>query len=518
MAMAELPTKRPLTKADYAGKWDHETDVAIIGFGLAGMVTAMELQEQGEDYLVLEKAPEARRGGGTRASGQGMFQASDKEKLKEYQRNLNKPNVIPEDVLEAWAEEMVDIKTWMTPRAEEVGMVYNAPESPLTEHPEFPGSEAVEGAAYLRLPEDKKPPPPGMLAARCWETFDLLVRKRGIEVMWQTPAVELIQDLETREIIGVRALQAGKEIYVKARKGVVMCTGGFEANMQMLRDYYGIGDVYNLSSPYNTGDGIKMLLKVGADLWHMRNPTTTGGVWITINPPGQAPVFLNSALFRRAGSWIEVAKDGTRFYNETFHITLRHMHMEFHGGYIDSPHFQCLPVYLIFDEHTRQAVPIATLWMGWGANVDGQTWSEDNSVEVDKGWITRADTIKELAITLGLSPDVLRETVNRYNRYCDSGEGDPEYGRDPETMAPLKNPPYYGINLWPSVVTTTGGGRRDKEARVLDVDGNPIPRLYETGELGSTLANLYQCGSFLTECIVFGRVAARNVAAEQTWG
>jgi len=67
------------------------------------------------------------------------------------------------------------------------------------------------------------------------------------------------------------------------------------------------------------------------------------------------------------------------------------------------------------------------------------------------------------------------------------------------------------------VVTTTGGGRRDKEARVLDVDGNPIPRLYEAGECGSTLANIYQNGSFLTECVVFGRIAAKNATAEKPW-
>jgi succinate dehydrogenase/fumarate reductase flavoprotein subunit len=343
----------------------------------------------------------------------------------------------------------------------------------------------------------------------------LNVKKREINVMFETPAIELCQDIKTREILGVIAEQGGKQVYVKARKAVILCTGGFEANREMLADYYGICNVYNLGSPYDTGDGIKMLMKVGADLWHMRNPTTTGGLWIVLNVPGHSPFFRN--LRTPKWSWIEVAKDGTRFYNEAYHWALRHMHMEYHGGIVDSPHFQCLPVSLIFDEETRKAAPIVeATWMGWAAIMEDYRWSDDNSREVEAGWITKAESIGDLAMKLGIDQKALRETVTAYNKLAEAGEVD-EFGREPEMMAPIKNPPYYGIHIWPSVVTTTGGGRRDKEARVLDVDGNPIPRLYEAGECGSTLANIYQNGSFLTECVVFGRIAAKNATAEKPW-
>ena len=117
---------------------------------------------------------------------------------------------------------------------------------------------------------------------------------------------------------------------------------------------------------------------------------------------------------------------------------------------------------------------------------------------------------------MGIDGKNLEQTVRNFNMMAEAGQVD-ELGREPDKMAPLKKPPYYGITIWPAVVTTTGGGRRDKKARVLDVDGNPIPRLYEAGELGSTIANLYQNGTFLAECIVFGRIAAQNAVAELPW-
>jgi len=282
----------------------------------------------------------------------------------------------------------------------------------------------------------------------------------------------------------------------------------------MLRDFYGIGDVHNMSSPYNTGDGQKMLMKIGADMWHMRNPTTTGGVWIGVEAPGYMPFFRNLRMPR--WSWIEVAKDATRFYNEAYHWSLRHMHMEYHGGMIDSPHFQCLPVYLIFDENTRLSGPIVISWMGWQAIMGDYQWSSDNSQEIEAGWITRAESIGDLAMKLGLDQKRLRETVTKYNKLAEAGEMD-EFDREPEMMEPIKTPPYYGVELIPSIVTTTGGARRDKEARVLNVDGEVIPRIYESGECGSTLGNLYQNGSFLTECVVFSRIAAKSAINEQPW-
>ena len=518
--------KKLVTKRDYDGKWDIETNVIVLGGGMAGCCAAIELDILGEkDCILLEKAPEKHVGGGARVSGQSVTTVSEDYKaLMEYQRNMNKPNIVPEDILETWAKAMTTQRQWMIDRADEAGYVYNwggvgvTSAGSVIEHPEISGVQAVLGTGECRLPEELPYKPPRnqqeIIPARTWEAFWMNVKKRGIKVMFETPAVELIQDLETDEVLGVVAEQQGKRILIKARKAVILCTGGFSANIQMLRDFYGIGDVHNMSSPYNTGDGQKMLMKIGADMWHMRNPTTTGGVWIGVEAPGYMPFFRNLRMPR--WSWIEVAKDATRFYNEAYHWSLRHMHMEYHGGMIDSPHFQCLPVHLIFDEATRLSGPIVISWMGWQAVMGDYQWSSDNSKEIEAGWITRAESIGDLAMKLGLDQKRLRETVTKYNKLAEAGEVD-EFDREPEMMEPIKQPPYYGVELFPSIVTTTGGGRRDKEARVINVDGETIPRIYEVGECGSTLGNLYQNGSFLTECVVFGRIAAKNALNEQPW-
>ena len=81
-------------------------------------------------------------------------------------------------------------------------------------------------------------------------------------------------------------------------------------------------------------------------------------------------------------------------------------------------------------------------------------------------------------------------------------------------MRPLTEPPFYAVELVPGIVSTSGGGRRNPSAQVLDHDGRPIPRLYEAGELGSTISNLYENGTHLTECMVFGRIAGRNAILE----
>ena len=75
-------------------------------------------------------------------------------------------------------------------------------------------------------------------------------------------------------------------------------------------------------------------------------------------------------------------------------------------------------------------------------------------------------------------------------------------------MAPIDTPPYYAVGITPTLVGTTGGAKRDTQARVLRWDGTPIEGLYEAGELGSYVANLYQNGMFLAECIASGRAAA----------
>jgi len=504
-----------MVKADYQGTWDDEANVVVLGGGMAGLAAAIELDILGEDIMILEKAPEKHVGGGARVSGQTILDVgSDPTLVMEYQRHLNRPKSIPEDILKRWAERMTTQRQWITERAAEAGYSYTVATGRGAAYPEMPGAEIVSGAGHCDPDNPTDPKTGTSLSPGSWGALWANVRQRGIKVRLETPAVELIQDLETREILGVVARQGDRRINVKAKKAVILCTGGFEANEEMVADYYGIANVCNLSSPYNTGDGLKMLIKVGADLWHMRNPTLSSGLWVALSIPGHSPFFRKIRM--PVWSWIDVASDGTRFSNEAYNWATSHMRLRFHGGYIDHPLVHCTPGYFIFDEAVRKSTSIVTSWMGWESKMEGYQWSPDNSAEIASGWITKADSIGELAAKLGINGKNLEQTVAGFNHRAEAQETD-ELGRAPEMMAPLAQPPYYGINITPGVVTTTGGGRRDKEARVSDVDGGTIPRLYEAGELGSTVANLYQSGTFLSECIVFGRIAAQNAAAEHPW-
>jgi hypothetical protein len=138
------------------------------------------------------------------------------------------------------------------------------------------------------------------------------------------------------------------------------------------------------------------------------------------------------------------------------------------------------------------------------------SWSRDNSAEVAKGWIFHGKTVAELAAKMSSEPGLLEETVDRYNKHCQAGK-DTDFGRAKEDLRAMK-PPFYAIQTWPTLLNTQGGPRRDKESRVLDPDGHPIPRLYAAGELGSIWGYLYQGACNVGEALVFGRIAGRNAA------
>jgi len=134
-------------------------------------------------------------------------------------------------------------------------------------------------------------------------------------------------------------------------------------------------------------------------------------------------------------------------------------------------------------------------------------------VEIEKGWILKGKMATELASKISVNPQILEETISRYNQYCRAGK-DKDFDRPKEDLRPLELP-LYAIQLWPALINTQGGPRRDKESRVLDPEGKPIPRLYAAGELGSIWGYLYQGACNIGEALVFGRIAGRNAAAEK---
>lgn len=474
-------------------KWDYEAGVVVLGIGGSGLMTAITAKDQGADVLILEKAPEAHAGGNTRVSGQGYWCPSDYDKSVAYQKAMSDGYPIPDDVTKVFHEHSIHVTEWLTKMGADMRTIPTQ-----GEYPEFPGG--AQNVCWSKL---------GNGFQRLWILLKENALKRNVRVQYEMPAVELIRDVKTGEVRGVVAENHGKKVYVKAKKAVVLCTGGFENNQDMIRDYLGMPCGYPKGSPYNTGDGIRMAMAIGADLWHMDNQA---GPDFNFKAPGKDWAFGYS--FTPPGNgWIWIAKDATRFTNEAY--STKHGKIPFHGIYIHVP--TPLPVHLVFDETMRKSGPLyPPTFFCWWSQIEKYDWSKDNSAEIDKGWIVKADTLKELAAQIGKNPDALEKTVVAWNKSCAAGN-DSEYGRDPKKMAAIQTPPYYAAEFVPAFTNTQGGPRRNSLAQVLDTNRKPIPRLYSAGELGSVYSYHYQGGGNILECIVFGHIAGERAAAEKPW-
>ena len=497
--------------------WDEEADIVIVGFGLSGAAAAIEAFEIDPEtkLAIFEKAPVEGAGGGSIASGQCVLfvDENDLGTFRTYMRNLNDPQVLPEEWFNWLTHEMATDLPWIQAVLEsanyEVGYSGGGAlrwGSLVIEFEDIEGSNFIGATGHFRSKDLGK----AFENGGCWNGFAKAVEARGIPVRYETPVVALVQDPLSTKVEGVIAKTAdGKEIAVKANKGVVLCCGGYENNMQMLADFNG-GDQYmSAGSPYNTGDGIKMLASVGAQLWHMDNHTMSCGYFNGIKVPDYETTFIRQ-FYPQNGSWIEVGADSTRFYNESKTYQRQHMKYKENGQYVDVPIYKSLPVDFIFDEDMRLAGPIVNDWIGWPVTNEAYPWSQDNAVELEKGWIIKADTVEELAEKLGRDPQTLKATIERYNEMCEKGV-DEDFGRDIATMEKIDTAPYYAVALYPTLPATSGGAKRDPQGHVLNWDDEPIPGLYEAGELGSYVCNLYQNGTYLHEAIISGRAAVDTI-------
>jgi succinate dehydrogenase/fumarate reductase flavoprotein subunit len=406
-------------------------------------------------------------------------------------------------MVRVWADEMCKNNDWLASLGGDPQEHQHPPVG--IEFPDLPGSDCVhkfhDGPTYGY--------------SLTWKLFERLVKERPIPVMYEAPGRALVQDGASGQILGVRAERAGKPLHVKARRAVVLTCGGFENNQQMIRDYLpGVPYCYTSGSPYNEGDGISMALAVGADLWHMNN---YAGPSLALKVP-EVPTSFSMQAFHFSkslpGGAIAVGPDGRRFADEKFKT--RHGKVPVNGRWM--PMATPCPMHMVMDHAHFAAGPLYDKHPshGWTQIVVGYDWSADNSAELAKGWIKKADTIAELARLCGLDPVALEQTVARWNASC-AGGADGEFGRK-LMLNPIAQAPFYALELSPSMLNTQGGPRRNEHARIVRPDGSEIPRLYSAGELGSIYSYLYQGTGNLGECLAFGRIAGRNAAAETPWG
>ena len=504
-------------------KWDKETDVVIVGCGGAGTTAAITARDEGAAVIILEKAPE---GGGNSRIGGGQFSFSTPEKKDNAAIYLYAAcnGTTPKDVCQAWADEMVNNGEWL----EKMGVKCTLP-------------GVLNGADFRGLPGSDGIGT-GMMNTLSWyKIIEKQIKDRGIEIMFDCPARELIQHPTTREILGVKATSEGKDIYIKARKGVVLCSGGFEYNEDMKKNYLRPSTIKFTGWKYNTGDGIRMAQAVGADLWHMN--MIASALYTIVTPASEMGWMYPEP---KGSNYILVTKYGQRFMKEGAWFPHRSIMgyslWDWRADRKDSE-YPCCPHYMIFDETTRRAGAIGTgeksgfkgmgntitpTWLGgtapgWGEAGGG--WSYDNSVEIEKGYIKKADTVSALAEKIGgeMTADALTATVTKWNAFCDAGV-DSDFGRtgtgtmSPTKLEKIQTPPFYAIELWPGGFSTCGGPKKNAKGQVLGIDGNPIKRLYEAGSLGHTCGQVYSMsGANYCEVFVWGRISGRNVATLKVW-
>jgi succinate dehydrogenase/fumarate reductase flavoprotein subunit len=483
-------------------RWDQEADVVVVGFGGAGAAAAITAHDLGAKVLMLEKAPEGEEGGNTRVAGQGYLQLYDVPKAITYLNAMCGPYPVPQEMVRTWAEEVSKNNDWVVSIGGDPQEHQHQPEG--IEFPELPGSDCAHKFHNGDI----------LGYSNTWKFFESAVKQRPVDILYEAPGRELIQDGITKEILGVRAEQNGKSIYVKARKAVVLTCGGFENNQEMIRNYLpGLPFCYTSGTPYNEGDGVNMALQVGADLWHMNN---YAGPSMALKAPEYKTTFSMAALHfshEQPGGMIVVGPDANRFTDEK--LKTRHGKIKRSGIWNPAP-VPC-PMFMVFDHALFSCGPLYDKKpvSGWGRIIERYDWSADNSAELKRGWIKRAETVASLAQSIGLDPDALETSVRRWNSNCANAK-DSDFGRT-KMMLPIGTPPYYAIELSPSMLNTQGGPRRNPKGQIVRPDNTRIPRLYSAGELGSIYSYLYQGTGNIGECFAFGRICARNAVAEAPW-
>lgn len=464
--------------------WDGEYDVVVIGFGGAGATAANYAAKNSDSVLIFDAAPKGHEGGNTRYAGQFVVCGDDKDDLLTYYKALTADCAMDDELLKVFTEKLVTL-------GDDMNAEYNLPELmywrgiPATkwaipEFPELPCSSTINAFSVHAGASD----------AALWNVLreKVVSQPEKIDVLYETRARKLIQDPETKTILGVSMERGGEMINIRAKNGVVMAMGGFENNPEMLANYLLIPCSNPIGTLYNRGDGVTMALEVNADLWHMscvESLDRLGGLGFDIGTGKRA---VSSKAFDNGGSYIVVGSDGSRYLNETEYS--RHGHNYYYGEYRIPLHPHTS--YLVMDEKMMQTVR------------DNNAVSEE-MVSV----MTEAASLEELAEKLGMAN--LVKHVGLYNNCVTAGE-DHMFGRDPATMTALEDGKCYALRMVPRVLNTQGGARRNARAEVMDVHGNPIPHLYSAGEFGGLTAKNYQGATNLAECLIMGRIAGENAS------
>lgn len=460
-----------------------EADVVIVGAGGAGLAAAVQANQNGSTVIVLEKMGKV--GGNTILAGGAMNAVNDRsEQAIAYNDsvewhftqtmnggdNQGDPVLVHTLVSNAYAG-----VEWLM----DLGMEFQD---------ETSGLFTVTGGLWPRAHKPVMPLGQGFFATY----MNYIDSHEGVDVMLNTKANELLVNEDGRVCGVVATGETGNTVTVKAHNGVIMATGGFAASVE-LRSAFNTqwadlgASIKSTNHAGATGDGIKMMQKLGADFVQMGNiqllplgDPVTGSLAGNIEHDVETRIFVN--------------KEGNRFVNE--------------GGRRDD---MTNALFAQTDAYMWIVMDSDTYPTGDELNNFGETINQ----LVEAGRAFKGETLEELAEKIGVPAENLVAAVTEFNRHAEGGDlaGTPdEFGRT-LFSTPIDNGPFYAAARVPTVHHTMGGVRINQYCQVINENGQIIPGLYAAGEVTGGIHGANRLGgNALTDTVVFGRIAGDSAS------
>ena len=538
-------------------KWDREADVVVLGSGGAAMTAAIAAHDFGaSDVVILEKSGMV---GGTTAMSGGMLWIPGNHYQLEAGFEDDDEDVVA--YLDALAPGQLDPETLMAFMETGPEMIrYFAEKTPVRLHaftdfpdyqPYLPGAKPDGGRsldneafAFERLgkwasrvnPTKMAYPVRGSLMEAITGALDeatlaereardyrglgqalagslfKAVLDRAIPVEFEKRARRLVKDGD--RVIGVVAEDAdGNDFRVRARRGVVIATGGFEWNEKLVRTFLRGPLTGPVSVPENEGDGLLMAIDAGAQLGSMQQAFWMQSV-LELKPQHRSakPNYLLGSDERARPGAILVNRAGKRFVNEAANYNA--LGKTLHAFDAGTHSYANLPYWLIIDQRYRDKYP---------------TFNTPPGGPVPS-FMMQADTLEELAQVAGIDADGLVATVARFNRMVRKGHdddfnrgdnsydnfymwGDMAYESPYRTLGAIDQAPYFAVKMEAGALGTAGGPRTNADAQVLDWNDNPIPGLYAAGNaMAAVLGEAYGgAGGTLGPGMTFGYITGRHL-------
>lgn len=445
-----------------------DTDIVVVGAGGGGLSASIAAAQLGNDVILLEKLNVV---GGTSAYTEGIF-AIESRYQKEAGVELTGYEILKmameyhhwladAQLTKAYFDKTADTIDWLENLGVKFVDVRVLGSSPQTWH-------VFEG-----------------LGSNAMKTLHEKALELGVKVMTETPGKELIMDGD--RIAGIIAEKKdGTKIKINAN-AVILATGGFADNKEMINMYtpHNYDNIEAIGSPQRTGDGIRMGMEVGADVVGMSAIMMCGGVLKGLG--------VNSELSVAAGRspFLWVNEHGKRFADESIVFNF-----SFSGNAMSKQE----KVFSIMDSNSLKYLETEGCIMGRGAYIPTGTKLTKLPKELEEQLqngnpdVMVANSIEELAELMNVDTNNLKDTIDTYNEYAFNGE-DKQFGKNPQFLQPVLEPPFYAFNLSRAYYTTVGGLKINEKTEVLNTEGNVIKGLYATGsDAGGLYGDSYDVG------------------------